>query len=212
MLSSRQFLLMASAAALVAAAPAHAQRQSLADRVAALEIQANNTSANMELLNRLTQQENELRQLREQIELLQNEVEQPQAAQPRPVPGSGRPPGAPGDGRAGRGSTGPGTGGIGPGRAACTGRSLGLRLDRRACAARARRHRRDRPDRRRARRLQRRLRPAQGSTTTPIRRSCSPASSNSIRAGSMRPTRCTGWARATTSPRTTPWPRSSSVR
>ncbi len=76
MLSSRQFLLMASAAALVAAAPAHAQRQSLADRVAALEIQANNTSANMELLNRLTQQENELRQLREQIELLQNEVEQ----------------------------------------------------------------------------------------------------------------------------------------
>ncbi|KAF1719774.1 tol-pal system protein YbgF [Pseudoxanthomonas wuyuanensis] len=64
------------AAALVAAAPAHAQRQSLADRVSALEIQANNNQGNMDLLNRVTQQENELRQLREQIELLQNELEQ----------------------------------------------------------------------------------------------------------------------------------------
>jgi tol-pal system protein YbgF len=69
-------LMLVLAAALVAAAPAHAQRQSLADRVSALEIQANNTQGNMELLNRVTQQENELRQLREQIELLQNELEQ----------------------------------------------------------------------------------------------------------------------------------------
>jgi len=73
---SLRHLLLALAATLVVAAPAYAQRQSLADRVAALEAQANNTSANMELLNRLTQQENELRQLREQIEMLQNEVEQ----------------------------------------------------------------------------------------------------------------------------------------
>ncbi|WP_454829411.1 tol-pal system protein YbgF [Pseudoxanthomonas wuyuanensis] len=64
------------AAALVAAAPAYAQRQSLADRVSALEIQANNTQGNMDLLNRVTQQENELRQLRQQVELLQNELEQ----------------------------------------------------------------------------------------------------------------------------------------
>jgi tol-pal system protein YbgF len=64
------------AAALVAAAPAHAQRQSLADRVSALEIQASNNQGNMDLLNRVTQQENELRQLRAQIELLQNELEQ----------------------------------------------------------------------------------------------------------------------------------------
>lgn len=64
------------AAALVAAAPAHAQRLSLADRVAALEAKANNTQPNLDLLNKLTQQESELRDLRAQLEQLQNENEQ----------------------------------------------------------------------------------------------------------------------------------------
>jgi tol-pal system protein YbgF len=64
------------AAALVAAAPAHAQRQSLADRVAALEAKANNPQANLDLLNRLEQQQNETQQLRSQLEQLQHEVEQ----------------------------------------------------------------------------------------------------------------------------------------
>jgi tol-pal system protein YbgF len=64
------------AAALVAAAPAHAQRQSLADRVAALEVKANNPQANLDLLNRIEQQQTELRELRSQLEQLQNENEQ----------------------------------------------------------------------------------------------------------------------------------------
>lgn len=64
------------AAALVAAAPAHAQRQSLADRVAALEAKANNPQANLDLLNRIEQQQTELRELRSQLEQLQNENEQ----------------------------------------------------------------------------------------------------------------------------------------
>lgn len=68
--------MLVMAAALVAAAPAHAQRQSLADRVAALEAQANNSQANMELLNRLGQQENELRELRAQIEKLQHDLQE----------------------------------------------------------------------------------------------------------------------------------------
>ncbi|TQM06831.1 tol-pal system protein YbgF [Pseudoxanthomonas sp. 3HH-4] len=64
------------AAALVAAAPAQAQRVSLADRVAALEAKANNPQQNLDLLNKLTQQEAELRELRAQLEQLQNENEQ----------------------------------------------------------------------------------------------------------------------------------------
>ena len=64
------------AAALVAAAPAHAQRQSLADRVATLEAKANNPQANLDLLNRIEQQQTELRELRSQLEQLQNENEQ----------------------------------------------------------------------------------------------------------------------------------------
>lgn len=68
--------MLVMAAALMAAAPAQAQRQSLADRVAALEAQANNSQANMELLNRLGQQENELRELRAQIEKLQHDLQE----------------------------------------------------------------------------------------------------------------------------------------
>ena len=64
------------AASLVAAAPVHAQRQSLADRVAALEVKANNPQANLDLLNRIEQQQTELRELRSQLEQLQNENEQ----------------------------------------------------------------------------------------------------------------------------------------
>ncbi|GGD35243.1 tol-pal system protein YbgF [Pseudoxanthomonas indica] len=73
----KRFLLV-MAAALVAAAPAFAQRASLADRVAALEAQANNSQANLDLLNKLGQQENELRELRAQIEKLQNDLDQMQ--------------------------------------------------------------------------------------------------------------------------------------
>ncbi len=61
------------AAALVAAAPAQAQRVSLADRVAALEAKANNPQQNLDLLNKVTQQEAELRELRAQLEQVQNE-------------------------------------------------------------------------------------------------------------------------------------------
>lgn len=68
--------LLVLAAALVAAAPAHAQRVSLADRVAALEAKANNPQQNLDLLNKVTQQESELRELRAQLEQLQNENEQ----------------------------------------------------------------------------------------------------------------------------------------
>ncbi|HEV7269712.1 tol-pal system protein YbgF [Pseudoxanthomonas sp.] len=75
MIAKKTYLLVL-AAALVAAAPAHAQRVSLADRVAALEAKANNPQQNLDLLNRVTQQEAELRELRAQLEQLQNENEQ----------------------------------------------------------------------------------------------------------------------------------------
>lgn len=75
MIAKKTYLLVL-AAALVAAAPAHAQRASLADRVAALEAQANNPQQNLDLLNKLKQQETELRELRAQLEQLQNENEQ----------------------------------------------------------------------------------------------------------------------------------------
>ena len=62
-------LMLVVAAALVAAAPAHAQRQSLADRVGALEQQMYNNSANQDLLNQINQ-------LRQQVTSLQASIEQ----------------------------------------------------------------------------------------------------------------------------------------
>ncbi|WP_242110646.1 tol-pal system protein YbgF [Luteimonas aquatica] len=67
---------MAFAAALVAAAPASAQRASLADRVAALEQQAANNQGNVDLLNQVTQLRSDLQALRSQIEELQQQNEQ----------------------------------------------------------------------------------------------------------------------------------------
>jgi tol-pal system protein YbgF len=64
------------AAALVAAAPAFAQRASLADRVAALEQQAANNQGNVDLLNQITQLRSDQQALRSQIEDLQQQVEQ----------------------------------------------------------------------------------------------------------------------------------------
>lgn len=61
--------------ALFAAAPAHAQRQSLADRVAALEARGNDTSATTELLNQLTQLRSELAEQRGLVEQLQHDIE-----------------------------------------------------------------------------------------------------------------------------------------
>lgn len=66
---------------LLAAVPAQAQRTSLADRVSALESQAATQTqgagqANMELLNRTTQMQDEIRALRAIIEQLQNDLEQ----------------------------------------------------------------------------------------------------------------------------------------
>lgn len=66
---------------LVAALPANAQRASLADRVTALEQQSSSQSqgasqANIELLNKTTQMQDEIRTLRAGIEQLQNELEQ----------------------------------------------------------------------------------------------------------------------------------------
>lgn len=67
--------LLVSAALLPAAVPAHAQRVSLADRVAALEARSNDTSANAELLNHLAQLRSELAQQRGLVEQLQHELE-----------------------------------------------------------------------------------------------------------------------------------------
>lgn len=66
---------------LLAALPAYGQRASLADRVTALEQQSSSQSqgasqANIELLNRTTQMQDEIRTLRASIEQLQNELEQ----------------------------------------------------------------------------------------------------------------------------------------
>jgi tol-pal system protein YbgF len=66
---------------MLAALPAQAQRTSLADRVTALESQAAAQTqgagqANMELLNRTTQMQDEIRALRAIIEQLQNDLEQ----------------------------------------------------------------------------------------------------------------------------------------
>ncbi|MGH8031740.1 MAG: tol-pal system protein YbgF [Luteimonas sp.] len=67
---------MAFAAALVAAAPAFAQRTSLADRVGALEQQAASNQGNVDLLNQITQLRGDLQALRAQIEELQQQNEQ----------------------------------------------------------------------------------------------------------------------------------------
>lgn len=66
---------------LLAALPVHAQRTSLAERVTALEQQASSqtqgaSQANIELLNKTTQMQDEIRTLRAGIEQLQNELEQ----------------------------------------------------------------------------------------------------------------------------------------
>ena len=59
-----------------AAAPAFAQRVSLADRVARLEQQAANNQGNVDLLNQVTQLRSEVQALRAQIEELQQQNEQ----------------------------------------------------------------------------------------------------------------------------------------
>jgi tol-pal system protein YbgF len=66
-------LMLVVAAALVAAAPAQAQRQSLADRVGALEQQANNNSSAQDLLNQVTQLRQQMQQLQSTVEQLQHE-------------------------------------------------------------------------------------------------------------------------------------------
>src|SRR5690606_37615862 len=68
--------MFAVVAALVAATPVHAQRLSLADRVARLEAQANNTQANQDLLTQLGQLRNEVQALRDSVERLQHENQQ----------------------------------------------------------------------------------------------------------------------------------------
>lgn len=64
------------AAALGAAAPASAQRASLADRVVLLEQQASNNQANVDLLHQITQLKAEVQALRGQVEELTNRQEQ----------------------------------------------------------------------------------------------------------------------------------------
>lgn len=71
---------LALAAAAMAAAPAFAQRASLADRVAAIEQQAANNQGNVDLLNQVNQLKNEVQSLRAQIEELQRENEQLQSS------------------------------------------------------------------------------------------------------------------------------------
>ena len=71
-----KFLCFTLAAALVAAAPAFAQRASLSERVAALESQAANNQGNVDLLNQVQQLRGEVQQLRAQIEELQQQNEQ----------------------------------------------------------------------------------------------------------------------------------------
>ncbi|RPD88786.1 tol-pal system protein YbgF [Luteimonas sp. 100069] len=67
---------VAFAATLVVAAPAWAQRVSLADRVAALEARAGDTSANVDMLNQVNQLRQEILALRSQVEELQQQNEQ----------------------------------------------------------------------------------------------------------------------------------------
>ena len=69
-------LLLTLTVAALSAAPAHAQRQSLADRMTALEQRAANDRGNQDLLNQLGQLRTEVQQLRALVEQLQNETEQ----------------------------------------------------------------------------------------------------------------------------------------
>ena len=69
-------LLIATLLAVGLSGPVHAQRQSLADRVAALEQRAANDRGNTDLLNQLGQLRTEIQQLRALVEQLQNENEQ----------------------------------------------------------------------------------------------------------------------------------------
>ncbi|MDQ3511427.1 MAG: tol-pal system protein YbgF [Pseudomonadota bacterium] len=74
-----KYLFIASlviAAALGAAAPAWAQRASLADRVALLEQQASNNQANIDLLRQINQLKDEVQALRGQVEEMTNRQEQ----------------------------------------------------------------------------------------------------------------------------------------
>src|SRR6476661_10315696 len=61
---------------LAMAAPAMAQRASLAERVAALEQQAANNQGNVDLLNQVTTLRSDVQSLRAQIEDLQHQNEQ----------------------------------------------------------------------------------------------------------------------------------------
>jgi tol-pal system protein YbgF len=67
---------LAVAATVVVAAPVHAQRASLADRVAVLEAQANNSQANTDLLNQLQELRSTVQNLQSTVEQLQHENEQ----------------------------------------------------------------------------------------------------------------------------------------
>lgn len=67
---------MIVAAALVAAAPAYAQRQSLADRVGSLEQQVLNNQSNTDMLNQLNQLRTQVQALQSSVEQLQHENEQ----------------------------------------------------------------------------------------------------------------------------------------
>ncbi|HRO28370.1 MAG TPA: YbgF trimerization domain-containing protein, partial [Luteimonas sp.] len=69
-------LLLAVVTCLFVAAPASAQRASLADRVGVLEQQAANNQGNIDLLNQLTELRSEVQALRAQIEELQQQNEQ----------------------------------------------------------------------------------------------------------------------------------------
>lgn len=77
-----KFLSTAAVCALLAFAPhaAHAQRASLADRVAALEQQAANNQGNVDLLNQVNQLKTEVQTLRAQLEELQQQSEQAKAS------------------------------------------------------------------------------------------------------------------------------------
>ena len=66
-------LMLVVAAAFMAAAPAYAQRQSLADRVGAIEQQLYNNSANTDLLNQITQLRQQVGQMQGTIEQLQHD-------------------------------------------------------------------------------------------------------------------------------------------
>ena len=71
-----KLLPLAAVLAIALAPAAHAQRASLADRVAALEQQANNNQGNVELLNQINALKDSVRDLQGQIEQLQQDNEQ----------------------------------------------------------------------------------------------------------------------------------------